>query len=163
MSRSLIETVIGALVLLVAGVFLAFAYSSADLRSVGGYPLSARFQSVTGLSVGSDVRLSGIKVGSVVGHRLDPKTYFALVDMRISDDVHLPEDTSARITTEGLLGGTYLALEPGGAEAMLPEGAVIEYTQSPVDLVQLLGKFIFTAGESAGGEEPGGKPAPSSN
>lgn len=153
MSRSLIETVIGALVLLVAGVFVAFAYSSADLRSVGGYPLSARFQSVTGLSVGSDVRLSGIKVGSVVGHRLDPKTYFALVDMRIEEGVRLPEDSSARITTEGLLGGTYLALEPGGAEATLEDGAVIEYTQSPVDLVQLLGKFIFTAGETAG--EPG--------
>lgn len=163
MSRSLIETVMGALVLLVAGVFVVFAYSSANLRDVSGYPLSARFQSVTGLSVGSDVRLSGIKVGTVVGHRLDPQTYLAMVDMRISEDIRLPEDSSARITTEGLLGGTYLALEPGGSETMLTDGEVIEYTQSPVDLVQLLGKFIFTAGETAGGSEQGGSPAAPTN
>lgn len=154
MSRSLIETVIGALVLLVAGVFVALAYSATNLSASSGYEIQAHFQSSVGIGPGTDVRVSGIKVGTVTGQTLDPERYQAIVTMSIDESVKLPEDTIAKIANEGLLGGSYMSLEPGGAPDMLAPGGVIEFTQSPVDLISLLGKFIFSAGEAASQDKP---------
>lgn len=154
MHRNLIETLLGAVVLGVAGLFLAFAYTTADLGRTGGYEVHAEFTTVGGLKIGSDVRLAGIKVGSVVGQTLNPETYLARVTFSIDPSVKLPSDTSASIASEGLLGGNYVDLAPGGATAMLEPGAKIQYTQDAVDMVQLLSKFIFSAG-SNGGAVPG--------
>lgn len=155
MRRNVIETVLGGVVLAAAAVFLVFAYTSADLRAVDGYEVSANFSSVGGLQNGSDVRISGVKVGSVTGQALDPETYLAVVRMSIDPTIRLPEDTVAVIASESLLGGRYMALEPGGAEETIQPGGRIQYTQSTPGIEQLLGQVIFSlqgAGGNAGGD-----------
>jgi phospholipid/cholesterol/gamma-HCH transport system substrate-binding protein len=158
MRRSVIETIMGAVVLVVAGLFLFFAYTSSNVRATGGYELVARFNRVDGLANGSDVRMSGIKIGSVVAQRLDPETFRAEVRLAIDSAIKLPEDTTARIQSDGLLGNTYMVLEPGGAEELIPPGGTIAYTQDAVNLVDLLGRFIFSppggAGPGAGTQQP---------
>ena len=150
MHRNLIETVMGGVVLVVALFFLAFAYTSADLNRVDGYEVTARFPSVEGLTVGSDVRISGVKVGSVVGYELDPLTFLAEVRMSIDDSIELPIDTAAVIASESLLGGKFMRLEPGGEEELITPGGEIEYTQAPVNLEDLIGRFIYGS-QSDGG------------
>lgn len=160
MRRNVIETVLGAVVLAVAAVFLIFAYSSADLRSVSGYDVSASFSSVGGLQNGSDVRISGVKVGSVVDQTLDPTTFLAVVRMTIDPSIKLPEDTVAVIASESLLGGRYMALEPGGAEEIIQPGGRIAYTQSTPGIEQLLGQVIFSLSSGGqGGAAQGDAPA----
>ncbi|SLN48829.1 outer membrane lipid asymmetry maintenance protein MlaD [Oceanibacterium hippocampi] len=150
MGSHVVETVIGAIVLAVAAVFMVFAYRTADLGGPGNaIHLTAKFDRVDGLSVGSDVRVSGIKVGTIVGQDLDPKSYLAVVRMNVDADVGLPEDTAAKIASESLLGGAYLALEPGGAEDMLKDGDEIQFTQGSVSIMDLIGQAIFGG---AGGE-----------
>jgi phospholipid/cholesterol/gamma-HCH transport system substrate-binding protein len=160
MGRNLIETVMGAVVLAVAVLFVVFAYSSTSVSAVNGYELAARFNRVDGLTVGSDVRLGGIKIGTVTGLSLDTNTYQAVATLGIASDVALPADSSARILSEGLLGGSYVDIQPGGDEEMLPEGGRFEYTQDPINLVDLLGRFVFSASEQAGGGDAGGGSAP---
>ncbi len=142
--RNMIETVMGAVVLVVAAMFLAFAYSHSSLRAVSGYEVLARFDRVDGVSAGTDVRISGIKIGTVIDQRLDPDRYLAVVRMSIDPKIKLPTDTVAEVASEGLLGGRYLALIPGGETDMIKPGGEIKFTQSPVDLVQMLGKFMFS-------------------
>jgi phospholipid/cholesterol/gamma-HCH transport system substrate-binding protein len=164
MRRNVIETVLGAVVLVVAGFFLFFAYTTSSVRAVGGYKLEARFSSTGGLSTGSDVRISGVKVGTVTSQFLDKQTFQAVVQMEIDRTIQLPRDTSASIASESLLGGRYLQLEPGGEEDKLKEGDVIEYTQSAVNLEELLGRFIFNSNSSSasntGGAANGAAPTP---
>ena len=142
--RNMIETVMGAVVLVVAAMFLAFAYNHSSLRTVSGYEVVARFDRVDGVSTGTDVRISGIKIGTVIDQRLDAERYLAVVRMSIDPKVKLPTDTVAEVASEGLLGGRYLALLPGGDAEMIKPGGEIKFTQSPVDLVQMLGKFMFS-------------------
>ncbi|WP_262695327.1 outer membrane lipid asymmetry maintenance protein MlaD [Kordiimonas aquimaris] len=147
MSSNLVESLIGALVLLVAGWFLVFAYERTDMASSDGYILSARFDRIDGLGVGSDVRMAGIKVGTIVESKLDPKTYQAVVKFSVDAGVILPADTAAAVTAEGLLGGTYMNLSPGGMEETLLDGDEISETQDAVDLLGLIGKFIYGGGD----------------
>jgi phospholipid/cholesterol/gamma-HCH transport system substrate-binding protein len=111
MRRNTIETVLGGVVIVVAGFFLVFAYTSADLRRVDGYEVTANFSSVGGLQSGSDVRISGVKVGTVTSQTLDPSTYLAVVHMSIDPSIKLPKDTVAVIASESLLGGKYMSLQ----------------------------------------------------
>jgi len=143
MKRNVIETVLGAVVLLVAGVFLAFAYSSADLRPVAGYKITARFNAVDGLTVGSDVRVGGVKIGSVVGQSIDLETYQAVIVMSIRPDIGLPEDSVATVSSEGLLGGKYVRIDPGASEKHLAGGGDLTETRDIVSLEEMLGKVIF--------------------
>jgi phospholipid/cholesterol/gamma-HCH transport system substrate-binding protein len=154
MGRNLIETMMGALVLFVAGAFLAFAYNSTNVRTAGGYEVVAKFDRVDGLARGADVKMSGIKIGSVVEQRLDPERFLAVVRMSIDPAIKLPVDTVAQVAAEGLLGGSFVALVPGGEDKTIPPGGEIRFTQSPVNLVQLLGKFMFSQGEKEGGGAP---------
>ncbi|WP_029007196.1 outer membrane lipid asymmetry maintenance protein MlaD [Azospirillum halopraeferens] len=144
MRRNVIETVLGGVVLVVAAFFLVFAYTSADLRRIDGYEVSAAFSSITGLQSGADVRISGVKVGTVTGLTLDPNTYQAVVRMTVDRDIKLPADTAAVIASESLLGGKFLSLEPGGEDQMIAAGGRIQYTQSTPGLEQLLGQVIFS-------------------
>ncbi len=149
MKRNIIETAIGALVLFVAAYFLVFSYKAANVGSVSGYTLTANFAGIGGLQTGDEVQISGVKVGSVAAVELDPDTYLARVTMSIEDDVKLPSDTAALISSESLLGGRYLSLEPGADdENMLESGGQIQYTQAPQNLEQLLGQFIFSMSDS---------------
>lgn len=159
MKRNLIETVMGGVVLAVAAFFLVFAYQTADVRTVAGYPVTAKFDRVDGLNPGSDVRMSGIKVGSVTSQYLDGKDYLAVVTLNINPEVKLPVDTSASITADSLLGSKYLNLSPGGADEMLKAGDAIQHTQGSIDLFAILGQLIFSQtgrGSSSGGGAGGG-------
>jgi len=148
MGRNLVETLMGAVVLVVAAYFLVFAYTTTNVRSVRGYEVIAKFERVDGVATGSDVKVSGIKVGTLVDQRLDPESYLAVLRLSIDNSVKLPEDTVAQISSEGLLGSNFVALVPGGADKLIPPGGEIKYTQAPVNLVQMLGKFIFNAADS---------------
>jgi phospholipid/cholesterol/gamma-HCH transport system substrate-binding protein len=159
MGRNLIETLMGAVVLVVAGFFVVFAYSSTNVRPVRGYNVVAKFERVDGLGIGADVRLSGIKVGTVVDQRLEPNTFLAVVTLSLDAQVRLPTDTVAQITSEGLLGSNFVSLVPGADEKVIAPGGEVRFTQAPVNLVQMLGKFIFNSAESqAGGQGSGAAP-----
>ena len=145
----MIETLLGAVVLVVACVFFVYGSGKANIADVsGGYKITAQFTDVGSLNAGDDVKISGVKIGTITDITLDPKIYNAVVGMMIKSDVALPYDTAARVSSEGLLGGTYMALDVGGDTEMLGEGDVIAITQSAQNLEQLLGKFIFSIQDS---------------
>lgn len=162
--RNAAEILAGAIVLLVAGGFLTYAVGHSG-RSVGtGYPLHASFDNIAGLSVGSDVRIGGVKVGAVTDQHIDPENYLAQVTISVSNAIKVPKDSSLEVTSDGLLGGKYLALSPGGDTAMLPPNGTITVTQSSISIESLLGRFIFSAGNLAtsmqqqAGQGAGGRP-----
>lgn len=148
--RNIAEILTGAVVVLVAGIFLVYALGQSG-RSLGGsgpgITLSAKFDRIDGLTPGADVRIGGVKVGSVIDQRIDPQTYLAVLRLRVDASIAVPEDSSAEITSESLLGGKYVALVPGGADRMLRDGQEISITQSAVSLESLLGRFIFSVTE----------------
>jgi phospholipid/cholesterol/gamma-HCH transport system substrate-binding protein len=144
MKRNLIETILGAIVLVVAISFFIYGTSKTDAGQGGGYTITAQFTDVGSLGEGDSVKISGVSVGTISGISLDPVLYNAVVSMVVNDGVELPYDTAARISSVGLLGGTYLALDIGGEDDILVEGDAIEITQSAQNLEQLLGKFIFS-------------------
>ena len=146
MQRSMLETVMGAVVLLAAVAFLSFAYEAANLRGSNGYEVVAEFGATGGLSVGDDVRISGIKVGQITDQQLDLVTYVARIVIALDPQIQIPADSSARITAASLLGGNYLELLPGAEIDMLQPGDVIYDTRDPVSLTDLLGKAVFAAG-----------------
>ena len=148
MNNSVVETLIGAAVIAVAAFFLVFAYSSTGSAPVSGYDVVAKFNRADGVNVGTDVRLSGIKVGTVERMSLDPKTYNAVLTLALDKAVKLPQDSSVRITSEGLLGNQYLSIEPGSDMESIKPGGEIENTQGSIDLIGLLGKAVFSAGDS---------------
>jgi phospholipid/cholesterol/gamma-HCH transport system substrate-binding protein len=150
MNRGLLETLMGAVVLGVAALFFFYAYSASGVGKGGGYEVTARFGTVGPLKVGNDVRMSGIKVGVVSSQSLDPDTYLAEITLSIENGIQLPLDSSAAIANEGLLGGAYVDLVPGAEDEMLKPGERIELTQDAVDFVQLLSRFMFSAGSDAG-------------
>jgi phospholipid/cholesterol/gamma-HCH transport system substrate-binding protein len=171
MSGNLVETLIGAVVLLVAGFFLAFAYTTGGVGSgrVGGYELQARFNRADGLVNGGDVRLSGIKIGTITKQALDPKTFDAIVTFSVDSRYQLPDDSAVKIASEGLLGGNFISVEPGGSEAMLKPGSEVKFTQGSVNLMDLIGQAIFSATGAGGNgkEKPAGEtelsPLPKAN
>ncbi|MGY4803113.1 outer membrane lipid asymmetry maintenance protein MlaD [Teichococcus aerofrigidensis] len=148
--RSWAEVLTGAIVLAVAALFLVYALGQSG-RSLGlgagGMTLTARFDRIDGLTPGADVRIGGVKIGSVVEQRIDPQTFLAVLRMQIQGDIHVPDDSSAEITSDGLLGGKYVALVPGGSDRNLADGGEIKITQSAVSLESLLGRFIFSVTE----------------
>lgn len=160
MGKNLIETVMGAVVLTVAFGFLAFAYQSSGMKRVDGYQISAKFDSVAGLSTGGDVRIGGIKVGVISDLKLDPNTYQAVVSMQIKRDTKIPADSTASVVGDGLLGSKYVSIEAGGEEQMLADNGAIGFTQSSISLESLIGKFMFSGG---GVDKKGDKEAPPAN
>lgn len=153
MSRRIVETLLGAAVLLVAFGFLGWAYSRSNIAAPDGYTLYARFDNVDGLEIGADVRVSGIRVGKVIAAELDLDTYRARVAFDVRRDVALPRDSSAAIVSSGLFGSKYLAITPGGEIDMLPPGGEITLTQSAINLETLIGKFVF-GGAAGEGSKP---------
>lgn len=135
------ETILGAIVVLVAAGFLTFAIAnSGQSRGAGGYDLTAEFPTVAGISIGTDVRVSGVKVGVVRDIQLDPESYLARVTFNIDRNVQVLDDSLASIKSDGLLGGSYVAIEPAGMEP-LAAGGMIPNTQSNPDLVAALLAF----------------------
>lgn len=142
-SRNLSEIAVGAAVLLVAGGFLVYAVANTGRSTVSGTRLTAKFDRIDGLTVGSDVRVAGVKVGSIAATGVDPKTFQATVTFTVQPGLQIPRDSSAEVTSDGLLGGKFVAVVPGGDDKALADGGEITITQSAASLEQLLGKFIF--------------------
>lgn len=154
--RSLAEVATGLAVLLVAAGFLGYALLlGGKTTGTGGIELTARFDKIDGLPSGADVRIAGVKVGSVTGTRIIPETFQAEVTLRVGSNIRLPADSSAEITSEGLLGGKYVSIVPGGSDRFLAAGGRITETQGSVSLESLLGRFIFSVtqmNQQGGGE-----------
>jgi phospholipid/cholesterol/gamma-HCH transport system substrate-binding protein len=146
--RHLVETIMGTFVLLVAGIFLAFAYVSANMKPTEGYPLTASFNAVDGLAVGDDVRVAGIKVGSVAATSLDAKNFRAVVRFDLHKEIQLPVDSKASILSGGILGGKYVNIEPGHDAALLKGGDEFKNTEGAVLLEDQIGAAIFNPAKS---------------
>ncbi|QMW23744.1 outer membrane lipid asymmetry maintenance protein MlaD [Sandaracinobacteroides saxicola] len=143
------EALTGLLVVLVAGWFAFYGWThSGRGAAANGYAVTARFPNVTGVNVGSDVRVAGMKVGTVTAQVLDAKSFQAVLTLTLDPAVRLPVDSSAAITSEGLLGGSFIALAPGGESDMLRPGDEISDTQGATDLMGLVGSFINRSGET---------------
>ena len=147
--RSVSEVAAGAVVLVVAIGFLFYAIANTGRAAFGGYTLHAAFDNIGGIATGADVRIAGLKVGSVTALSIDPKTYQAVASFTVQSDIKLSTDSSAAIATGGLLGGNFVSLAPGGETKMLGDGGTITITQSAANLEDLLGKFIFNVGNLA--------------
>ena len=157
MSRNAVETVMGALVLVVAALFLFFAYTTSQVSSVRGYQVMAKFSNAGGLKNGGDVRISGIKVGSITNETLDPKTFQAVVQMSIDPSIKLSTDSVAQITSSGLLGDNFISIEPGNEDELIPAGGTITHTQAQMSLENLIGQVIYSQAQGGGGaKNPGG-------
>ena len=149
MAENKLEIVAGALIVLAALGFVAYAGKSTGMAAGGdGYQLRASFRSIEGVQPGSDVKLAGVKVGSLTGLTLNPTTYMADAVITLNKSIQLPSDSAILISSEGLLGGNYIELQPGGATDVLAPGGEIEDTQGAVSLVSLLMKFVGTKTDS---------------
>ena len=154
MKNSLVETIIGASVIAIAVIFFVFAYNTSGAgKGKGGYSLSAEFENVEGINIGSDIRMAGIKIGTVTSSELDPSSFQAKLVMSLDTQIKLPDDSTAKVTSEGLLGGKFIAIEPGGSEDILKDGDQMSYTQGAIDLWGLINQFMFDSGKKNSGKE----------
>jgi phospholipid/cholesterol/gamma-HCH transport system substrate-binding protein len=152
------ETGVGAVVLIAAAGFLAYSLSVGGPRGGHGYAVGAKFGQVGALAPGAVVSVAGVKVGTVSSITLDPKTFLAQVKLDLDPKVPLPSDSTAKITSDGLLGGAHVVIEPGGASDNLKAGGEIQNTQGAVDLFGLVGQFLrpsTPATPGAGAAAPG--------
>lgn len=165
--ETLVEALVGLAVVLFAIWFVSFAWGRAGGgRASGAYSVSALFPSAAGVDVGTDVKVAGLKIGSVTAQTLDPASYEVKLVMALDPTVKLPSDSSAAVTSEGLLGGTNVTLTPGGSPTMLKNGDTIADTQGAIDMMGLIGQFVNgrsgggsdTAGAGGGTAKPAAKP-----
>ena len=143
MNKRPVETIMGIVVIVIAALFLFFAYRVSDLQVVKGYTVSAHFLKVGGLTIGSDVRLNGIKVGTVISQKLNPEDYVAEIKMSLASDLKLPKDSSAIIASDGLMGNKFIKLEPGKDSEILKDGDEISNTKDFKTLEDMVGEIIF--------------------
>jgi phospholipid/cholesterol/gamma-HCH transport system substrate-binding protein len=139
--NNMAEIMIGAIVVAVVVILLAFGYTHRGAATASGYELDARMPKVDGLGEGTDVRLAGIKIGTVSGLTLDPKTYLVTVHMSIKNDIQIPVDSSLLVTSSGILGSSYLSITPGGDDKMMAPGSYFENVQGAIDLMNLVGRI----------------------
>jgi phospholipid/cholesterol/gamma-HCH transport system substrate-binding protein len=152
MTNNTVETIIGAGVVAVAAAFFFYAYgASGKSEGQGGYKLIAEFDNVGAVTAGTDVRLAGIKIGTVIDQTLNTENYQAKLVFSIDPKVSLTDDTSAKVTSEGLLGASYIALDPGGSETKLADGDTITSTQGAVDIWTLISQAMFDKGKTGDG------------
>ena len=142
MANNIAEVLIGAAVIGVAAGFIVYAGRTGGLDVTGNsYPLTADFRTADGIAVGTDVRVAGIKVGSVSKLALDPQSYKAQAIFTVQKSLAVPEDSDIKISSEGLLGGSFLEITPGASDVMLASGDPILNTQGSVNLLNLLMRF----------------------
>lgn len=157
--ENLFEAFVGVLVVLLAVWFLFFAWDRTGGGAADGIHVKALFPSANGVAVGTDVRVAGLKVGTVSNQKLDRGSWQAELTLTLDKGVQIPSDSSAAITSEGLLGGSFIALQPGGATTPLKDGDTILDTQGSVDMMGLIGSFINKGGSgdsaSSGGNTSG--------
>ena len=144
MKSNTFEAIVGAFVIFLSVVFLFFGFSTMKLQNSDNYNISALFNRIDGIKIGSDIRMSGIKIGTVASQELDNSSFEAKVLMSIDSKILIPEDSSAKITSDGLLGGIYISIEPGGSDIYLLNNEEIFFTQGSVDLIGLVGEALFS-------------------
>ena len=145
MKQNIIETTVGFIILAIALSFFVFAYNKGNkIEGSGGYLLKAEFQNIDGIVSGSDIMISGIKIGQVDKIELDKDTYVATAWLKIKDNLKLPKDSQASVSTSGLLGGKFIAITPGSSDEMLDPLAQIKYTQSSINIESLIGKLMYS-------------------
>ena len=156
MKNSMVETLIGAAVVAIAAAFFIYAYQVSDRASTaGGYRLVAEFDNAEGVNVGSDVRMAGVKVGTVVDMSLNSENYMAKLTLQLDPKLQLTDDSAAKVTAEGLLGSKFIALEQGGSDVKLADGEPISNTQGAVDIWSLISQAMFDkTGSGQGGTTP---------
>ncbi len=143
MNKKPVETIMGIVVLAVALLFLVFAYRVSDLQVVKGYELHADFLKVGGLNTGADVRINGVKIGTVTGQKLSSEDYTVDVVLSISSDVKLPTDSVVSITSDGLMGDKFVKIEPGRSKDFLKNGDSFAKTKDFKTLEDMVGEIIF--------------------
>jgi phospholipid/cholesterol/gamma-HCH transport system substrate-binding protein len=142
--KKITEAIAGLFVLLVAAGFVFFAYEGANIKSSSNnYSLIAKFSQADGVTIGTDVKISGVKIGHVLREYLDMNSFKAVVEISLDPAIKLPADSSIQIVSDGLLGGKYLSIGIGSEDKLLANGGEIQYTQSSVNLEALIGKMIF--------------------
>lgn len=142
MASNITETLIGAVVVAAAAGFMVYAGQAVGFSAnTDQYTLYAKFRSVEGLDSGSDVRLAGVKVGTLAAISLDPETYQAVTELSIDNNIAIPDDADIKVASDGLLGGAFLEITAGGSPFMLEDGGEIYLTQGAVSLLNLLMKF----------------------
>ena len=144
MKSNTFEAIVGAFVIIISIVFLFFGFSTMKIQNSDSYNVSALFNRIDGIKIGSDIRMSGIKIGTVVSQELDNSSFEAKVLMSIDSKILIPDDSSAKITSDGLLGGNYISIEPGGSDIYLLNNEEIFFTQGSVDLIGLVGEALFS-------------------
>jgi phospholipid/cholesterol/gamma-HCH transport system substrate-binding protein len=171
MSRNAVETVMGAVVLVVAAVFLFFAYTTTKVTTGTGSVYSAQFSRVDGIRDGTDVRVSGIKVGQVVSLTLDPKEFLPIVKLSVDPDLKFSVDSIVSIKMSGLLGDKFVDIEPGNDDQIVAAGGKFTHTNPPFDLEAAVGTMLFSpsskkdsgGSKDTGGGAPAPAPAPGTN
>lgn len=144
MNKSIIETIAGLLVLLIAffGIFIAYQNNEVSMKT-DGYIIKAEFENIEGISIGSPVKISGLIVGEVVQYSLNRNNFYVAISMKINKDIKLPTDTSASVSGLGIIGSRYISLVPGAEDDEIANDGMIEYTSPPMDIESMIGKFIF--------------------
>ena len=160
MKNTTVETLIGAAVIMIAAAFFLFAYQTSGKGSAtGGYRLVAQFDNAEGINVGTDVRMAGVKVGTVVAENLNLENFQAKIILQVSPQLKLKDDATAKVTSEGLLGSKFISIEQGGSEAFLAEdgsGEIVN-TQGAVDIWSLISQAMFEKNGGGKTDSGGGK------
>ena len=142
-SKNMADTVVGAIVLGIAIIFAVFLWRFSDVGlAAGQYSVDAKFRSAEGITVGTDVSLAGVKIGSVSNLSLDPQTFQAIARLSIKPEYQMPDDSAAIISSEGLLGGSFVEILPGGSYELMEDGSEFSETQGAVSFISLLMKFV---------------------
>ena len=146
MKINFLDAFLGFVVLLVTGLFLLYMYITLDTKffKSDGFQLHARFENIDGIVTGSKVKLSGVNIGTVKSISLEPENYYAFITMNFDKKFSFPDDTEASVQLEGLLGGSYISILPGGSDVMLLNDQEILYTQGSTSLLNLMLKFANT-------------------
>ena len=146
MKLNFLDAFLGLLVLLAAALFLFYIYFTVDTKlfKSDGFHLNARFDNIEGIVTGSKVKLSGVNIGTVKSISLEPDSFFALITMNFDKEFNFPDDTEASIQLEGLLGGSYISILPGGSDVILLNNEEILYTQGSTSLLNLMLRFANT-------------------
>lgn len=145
MKQARLETIVGFIVIIIAIGFFVFAYNESNVsRSSDGYKLIANFQNIDGISVGSDVKLAGINIGRVDSLTLNDDTYYASIQLTIDESIKVPVDSTAIVSSSGLLGGKYIRINPGASDDNLVNGDKIRFTQSALNIEDLIGKLMYS-------------------
>jgi len=145
MKQEKLEIIVGIFVLLIALAFFMFAYNLSNLASVNnGYSVVAKFQNIDGITKGADIKLAGVKIGSVDSLSLEDDTYYASIVLYIDEKIKIPDDSRAIVSTSGLLGGKYIMINPGGSDVNLADGGKIKFTQSALNIEDLISKLMYS-------------------